>query len=116
MAGKCSSVPMGLQLLRLRRKNLETILKLRGWISQLHIIQDQLQQQVTDTINTSQHLESIEKTIKTWEPKEPKEETPDEWPAGTHEADTGELQVVYELIMCPPTASLNKVHRRGKGK
>ena len=92
-------------------------MKLRGWISQLHIIQNQLQQQVTDSINITQHLESIEKTIQTWEPKEAKEEIPDEW---AHDADAGDLQVVYELIMRPPTASLNKVHRhkgyKGKGK
>ena len=113
MTGRGSSTPLALQLLRLQCKNLETVLKLRGWISQLNLIQDQLQTQVNDTINASRHLDNIEKAIKNYEPKE---EASKQWPAGTHHADEGDLEVVYELIMRPPTASLAKVHRPTKGK
>ena len=101
-------------------------MKLRGWISQLQIMQNQIQQQVTDSINITQHLESIEKTIRTWEPREEKEEMheaydePHDAQEWAEDADAEDLQVVYQLIMRPPTASLNKVHRhkgyKGKNK
>ena len=99
-------------------------MRLRGWISQLQIMQNQIQQQVIDSINITQNLENIEKTIRTWEPREEKEDEHEvhdeptkaqEWP---EDAEGEDLQVVYQLVMKPPTASLSKVprHRGPKGK